>query len=104
MSSQAFRAALRSTARFASQRNLLASSSTVAPRQALFSLRQTARSYASHAPHTTPAAAHHTESDAAWVVTIVIQRSIGQLSEEYASTLYFIKHVDITLYFFCCCF
>ncbi|KAK3840150.1 MAG: apoptosis-inducing factor, mitochondrion-associated, C-term-domain-containing protein [Linnemannia elongata] len=65
MSSQAFRAALRSTARFAPQRNLLASS--VAPRQALFSLRQTARSYASHAPHTTPAA-HHSESDAAWVI------------------------------------
>ncbi|KAF9140720.1 Apoptosis-inducing factor 1, mitochondrial [Mortierella sp. GBA39] len=67
MSSQAFRAALRSTARFAPQRNLLASSSSVAPRQALFSLRQTARSYASHAPHTTPAA-HHTESDAVWVI------------------------------------
>ncbi|KAG0063541.1 Apoptosis-inducing factor 1, mitochondrial [Linnemannia elongata] len=65
MSSQAFRAALRSTARFAPQRNLLASS--VAPRQTLFSLRQTARSYASHAPHTTPAA-HHSESDAAWVI------------------------------------
>lgn len=96
MSSQAFRAALRSTARFAPQRNLLASS--VAPRQALFSLRQTARSYASHAPHTTPAA-HHSESDAAWVVTIVIQRSINQLSEGYSSTLYFIKHVDITLFF-----
>ncbi|KAG9061717.1 Apoptosis-inducing factor 1, mitochondrial [Linnemannia hyalina] len=67
MSSQAFRAALRSTARFAPQRNLLASSSSVAPRQALFSLRQTARSYASHAPHTTPAA-HHTDSDAIWVI------------------------------------
>ncbi|KAG0276230.1 Apoptosis-inducing factor 1, mitochondrial, partial [Linnemannia gamsii] len=68
MSSHAFRAALRSTARFAPQRNLLAStSSSVAPRQALFSLRQTARSYASHAPHTTPAA-HHSDSDAVWVI------------------------------------
>lgn len=70
MSSHAFRATLRSTARFAPQRNLLVSSTpaVVAPRQALFSLRQTARSYASHAP--TPAAAghHHTGSDAPWVI------------------------------------
>ncbi|KAF9925039.1 Apoptosis-inducing factor 1, mitochondrial [Linnemannia zychae] len=65
MSSLAFRAALRSTARFSSQRNLTASST---PRQALLSLRQTARSYATHTPTPAPAAHHHAESDIAWVL------------------------------------
>ncbi|KAK3838027.1 MAG: apoptosis-inducing factor, mitochondrion-associated, C-term-domain-containing protein [Linnemannia gamsii] len=71
MSSHAFRAALRSTARFAPQRNLLASSTpavAAAPRQALFSLRQTARSYASHAPTPAAHAAHRSDSDAVWLI------------------------------------
>ncbi|KAG0269152.1 Apoptosis-inducing factor 1, mitochondrial, partial [Linnemannia exigua] len=68
MSSHAFRAALRSSTRFAPQRNLLASSTPAAPRQALFSLRQTARSYASHAPTPAAHAAPRSDSDAAWVI------------------------------------
>ncbi|KAF8934066.1 apoptosis-inducing factor, mitochondrion-associated, C-term-domain-containing protein [Dissophora ornata] len=69
MNSHAFRAAIRSTAQLRCQRRVI-TPSTATPRQALFSLRQTARSYASTPAHGTghTGAAHHTDSDAAWVI------------------------------------
>ncbi|KAG0364935.1 apoptosis-inducing factor, mitochondrion-associated, C-term-domain-containing protein [Gamsiella multidivaricata] len=66
----AFRATIRSTARLGQQRPLVAASAAgTAPRQALYSLRQTARAYAS-APSATAThhTAHHPNSDAAWVI------------------------------------
>ncbi|KAF9579621.1 Apoptosis-inducing factor 1, mitochondrial [Lunasporangiospora selenospora] len=65
MNSHALKAAFRATARLHTQRGLLA---TPARPQALLSLRQSVRSYAS-APSTSAAhAAHHSGSDAPWVV------------------------------------
>lgn len=66
MNSNAFRAALRSTTRLGQHRAAMA-----APRQTMISLRQTARSYASSHGTTT---AHHTNSDAAWVVKCRLSR------------------------------
>ncbi|KAG0222201.1 apoptosis-inducing factor, mitochondrion-associated, C-term-domain-containing protein [Mortierella sp. GBAus27b] len=67
MNTQAFRTALRTTARFGiSGRSAATASAT--PRQALLSLRQTARAYGSAPSH--GAGAHGTahNSDAAWVI------------------------------------
>ncbi|KAG0199638.1 Apoptosis-inducing factor 1, mitochondrial [Mortierella sp. GBA30] len=61
MNTNAFRAVLRTTARLASQKT---ATTSVVSRQTLLSLRQTARSYASTSTH----AAHHKDSDAAWVI------------------------------------
>ncbi|KAF9180614.1 Apoptosis-inducing factor 1, mitochondrial [Haplosporangium sp. Z 767] len=73
MNSHAFRAALRSTARFRTQRNVPVAAAAAVPRQPLLSLRQTARSYASTSSHEAAAvhpahAGHHTSSDAIWVI------------------------------------
>ncbi|KAG0255823.1 Apoptosis-inducing factor 1, mitochondrial [Mortierella polycephala] len=70
MNSHAFRAALRSTTRFHTQRNIPVAA---VPRQPLLSLRQTARSYASTSSNGAAAvhpthALHHTNSDAIWVI------------------------------------
>ncbi|KAG0337797.1 Apoptosis-inducing factor 1, mitochondrial [Podila humilis] len=66
MNPLAFRTAFRSTMRLGQHR--AATASMVAPRQAMFSLRHTARSYASSHGATPAASAHKSDSDAVWVI------------------------------------
>ncbi|KAF9359501.1 Apoptosis-inducing factor 1, mitochondrial [Mortierella sp. NVP85] len=69
MNTHAFRAALRTTARLGhAGRPLVTNSAAAAPRQALFSLRQTARSYGSAPSHTSTSHGQHKDTDAVWLI------------------------------------